>query len=67
MTNSQPITEEPGSNAFINQCVDFNLEWIEKIFNKMGLDPEKDKNGAVRIFVVYQHMIEAEFRRKYDI
>ena len=58
------MMEQESASTIVDQMLDYNLEWIELILKRNGVEPGTAK--ANQMVAVYVSMIEAEYRRKYE-
>ena len=51
---------------FLDNCIGYNLQWMATILDHMKISKD-DKNAVSEKIVSYLHILEAEFRRYYDL
>ena len=58
--------EEESTAYFVNNCLAYNVQWMEKILKRQKVDLN-DKTAVSQKCTVYVHMIENEIRRYFDL
>lgn len=51
---------------FLDNCIGYNLQWMDTILDHMKLSKD-DKNAVGEKVISYLHILEAEFRRYYNL